>query len=424
MKVALIYSFEDSNWFSCTLISKNLRLAYEKAYGIENIISINYSSKGQVSISDLKKLIDEKVEKLIFIDHQPTPMVFLDHLEQLEGELTSEREYIIHVYGDYPLFLGEWKHVHSMLKNKPLKYICASEKQKKMISKFIPQNELIFVSPFPVNKKSFYPKELELLDVEKEFDLGKEDRIILYTGRISLQKNVKEAIELFLKGISCGDIDRSFKFVIAGEFDLLGSMYLSYTQLQGEYFREISKIIDKYSSFKNHIVFLGNINNKRLVDLYNRAELFLSLSTYHDEDYGMSVAEALMCGTPCLLTNWAGYASFNISTKFVDFIPTKITKFGPEVDLETGYQKLVNKLKKEVQRDTLSELADGYLSIESCSKRLKEICGKEVGEFKTVSDLMIQLTHEQIIKGWEFFRLETNREFNSFYFKVYDVYSE
>jgi glycosyltransferase involved in cell wall biosynthesis len=245
MKVAIIYSFEESNWFSCTIINKNLRLAYEEEFGKENIVEINYSEKGIVSTADLNKITEQNIEKLVFIDHKPTPLCFLNRLKSVEGELSTQREYIIHVFGDFPLYLGEWKFVHEILINYSVKYICASQKQKKLIEKFSPQTDLVFVSPVPVDSEKFNCEHKTITPCEK-WGVSPSDKIVLYTGRISLQKRIKEALEIFFECLKEKRIPVNSKFLIVGEFDLLGSVYLGYSQLQGEYFLDIYKVIAKY----------------------------------------------------------------------------------------------------------------------------------------------------------------------------------
>jgi glycosyltransferase involved in cell wall biosynthesis len=166
------------------------------------------------------------------------------------------------------------------------------------------------------------------------------------------------------------------------------------------------------------------VENDVLKDFYKSADLYLSLSTYHDEDFGMSVAEALMSGLPAILSNWAGYSSFNFSNEFVKFINVKLGNQEPTIELAFAKENLIEMLNKDFDRSKLALLAKEYLDIKACGKTIKRILNEVVDPFEGVSDLMIRLTSEQGVRGLEFFRSETNREFNSFYFKVYDVYTE
>lgn len=60
------------------------------------------------------------------------------------------------------------------------------------------------------------------------------------------------------------------------------------------------------TSIQKRIFFKGSVPHKDLNLFYNAADLFVSLSLHHDEDFGMSVAEAMATGLPCVLTDWGG----------------------------------------------------------------------------------------------------------------------
>lgn len=57
----------------------------------------------------------------------------------------------------------------------------------------------------------------------------------------------------------------------------------------------------------NHgdIEYLGRVSDSELVELYAGARGFIALA--HDEDFGMTVVEAMCCGTPVLAYNGGGY---------------------------------------------------------------------------------------------------------------------
>lgn len=426
MKVALVYSFEESEWFSCTVINKNLRKAYMELFGEENLVHINYKRNRQVSISDLKKISSENVEKIIFIDHKPTPIDFLKELKNLEQEKKDSKEYIIHVFGDYPLYLTEWRSVNELLLGKKVKYICASEKQRKYIQKYMVQKEIVFVSPFPVDPRHFNYDARNRVKLRSELGIKPNEKVMIYTGRLSYQKRISELVDLFLCSIKKEKISKDNKLLIIGKYDLLGLQYLSYSQIYGEYFRSVDKILRKYPGLEDHVIFYGEVENEKLNDYYNLADYYVSLSTYHDEDYGMSVAESLCSGLPALLTNWAGYSSFQIQSNrdYCELIPVELGKYMPNIDMESAQASLIKTLNFKYNREEVSNLYIENFGVKACSKKLGTIIDSDVENYVGPTELMIQLTNEQFLKGNEIFRLETNREFNSFYFKAYDVYVE
>jgi glycosyltransferase involved in cell wall biosynthesis len=56
------------------------------------------------------------------------------------------------------------------------------------------------------------------------------------------------------------------------------------------------------------VKFLGPLNEIELADTYRRADLYLQLS--RNEAFGLSAAEALLCGKPVILGNEVGLASY------------------------------------------------------------------------------------------------------------------
>jgi glycosyltransferase involved in cell wall biosynthesis len=47
-----------------------------------------------------------------------------------------------------------------------------------------------------------------------------------------------------------------------------------------------------------------------LTEIYSCGDILLNFSTLWGEDYGLSVAEALVTGLPCLLTEWMGLKDY------------------------------------------------------------------------------------------------------------------
>ena len=424
-KIALVYSFKESEWFSCTLICRNLVSSYENAFGKENVYHINYSRQRSVSHDDLKLIFSEKIDKLIFIDHIPTPVTFLERLEEVNSDKDSWPEVLIHVFGDYPLYLPEWRSVNKILFGYNVKYICASERQANYLAKYIKQKEIISISPFPVDSKKFFlDKQSHLL--KEKYNLPKSSKVLIYTGRLSYQKRIVEMVEAFLICKNDNLIPKDTYLFLVGEFDNLGHPYLSYSQLQGEYFRNILHVIEKYPEYQDSIIMTGNVDNNELRSFYNEADAFISFSTYHDEDFGMSIAEALCCGLPVILTDWAGYHSFNLENikHYLSFIPVSLGKEIPKIELEDMLSVIQGFFEKDIKRSEIAQAASEYLSIENVGKRLKNICEASAPRYKGGTDLMIQITNEQYVKNMEFFRSEISREFNQLYYKVYDAYVE
>ncbi|MAX65626.1 MAG: hypothetical protein CME66_01690 [Halobacteriovoraceae bacterium] len=425
MKAALVYSFQESEWFSCTVITKNIIAAYARALGRENIIHLNYSEKDGVSKNDLLRLETEKVDKVIFIDHKPTPCRFLEKLNLTQSKALEQLEFIIHIFGDFPLYLPEWRVVNNLLIDKKVKIICASERQRKLIQKVFVPKESIFVAPFPVDKDHFYFSQKKRQELRKKYSILPETPVFLYSGRLSLQKRLVESITCFLEAIQNKVIPAQSVFYIIGAEDKLGIPYLAYSQLHGEYFRMLDRVLKKYpKKLSQQVKLLGKVEHSELADFYNLSDVFFSLSTYHDEDYGMAVAEALCCGMRCILSDWAGYASFGSEEYLKEFsyISVKLGASSPQLNLEEVEKGMKNLLSLHGDREKMAHSMQKRLSVEAVAVIYAKILQNQSSHFGQRTSLMSRLINEQMIKEKEIFRSETNREFNNLYYEFYEAY--
>lgn len=105
---------------------------------------------------------------------------------------------------------------------------------------------------------------------------------VLWVGGISLNKGFMYALEAFEK------LKHSKK-----EFIVVGSIA-----------KEIEILL--LNKDLQHVVFMGNVDNKKLPELYSSSHVFLFASI--DDGFGMVQAEALACGCPVIATENTGAA--------------------------------------------------------------------------------------------------------------------
>lgn len=180
------------------------------------------------------------------------------------------------------------------------------------------------VIPFPLDPKNFFYCEKQRQTQRKKLNLLDDDIVFIYTGRLSQQKRISELIKSF----NCLPTEKRKKstLLLAGHFDDLSNPYLGEHKTRFLYESEIQEQIKIGKTKKSRIHYLGNIPTTELKSLYSCADYFVSLSTHHDEDFGMSPIESLFCGTKCILSDWGGYASFAINDKFCKLIPVRYKK--------------------------------------------------------------------------------------------------
>lgn len=178
----------------------------------------------------------------------------------------------------YELSSKQYKRMFNLASNCEA-LICISPNVKKsvlLINEQLKKIKKIVVIPLGVDRKIFCH-----LNIQRK-------KQILFVGRLTKEKGVDEAINVFLSATNSDKLS-DYKLLIAGSGHLRG--YLE----------------KKYSLFikKNRIVFLGSVSQKELVHLYNNSKLFLFTSIW-EEPFGMVLTEALSTGTPIIANN-VGY---------------------------------------------------------------------------------------------------------------------
>lgn len=118
---------------------------------------------------------------------------------------------------------------------------------------------------------------------EEEVDLP--DNFFLFVGVVKPRKNISNLVKAFAE---FKEVDtQNFKLVIAGS-------------VNDEYHEKIS-IFLKDKNIDKDVVFLGYVKDEKLSYMYKRAYTLVYPSLA--EGFGMTVLEALSCGTPTIISN-------------------------------------------------------------------------------------------------------------------------
>lgn len=325
MKVLLIGLKEESKWTSCRSIKQNLLSTYQALYQSQSeLFEILNSENLDDDIQRLATLIKlQSFAKIIFIDHRPNPAKILnlivDNITQ-----TKLPPIVIHLYGDFTYFAKDFLNLNLHFIGHQISFLAASTAQKKLVNFFLTDANCMHF-PFSIDEKFYHFNSTYRERFRKSHQLSGNEKVILYAGRLSLQKNIEAIIKDFeLHKKSSPSNDQLF---LAGHFDDFGARFMGVRCLEGYYFNKITKLIQG-SPFKKDIKFLGNLNAEQLRDAYCGADLYINYSLHHDEDFGISPLEALACQLPLLLTPWGGLNDFP-----ANFCALKLDQLGYHISL-------------------------------------------------------------------------------------------
>jgi len=380
-RVALMFSSNASAWTSCQVIVPNLERAYELLIPKNKLKKFSLSKNmGRGEISDLvHSVINYQPDEIIFIDHHPHPVKFLKLLKVAYGRREIP-ELHFHLFGDFTYFIRNWVEVAGLLKKTKVKWICASERQASLVSSLImnDKNTGVYHCHFPVRDEYFYYDPKFKMGWRKSLGIKKNDFVILYTGRLSLQKNIISMLKLYYKFAK--NLKNLPYLLLAGNFDDLGAPFFGIHSPEGYYFSSCHSLIEMLpKKFQKRIIFLGGLDSNYLRGIYHESDVFLSLSLHHDEDYGMSPAEALCCGMPVILSDWGGYASFNWGDARTVILETTIEETG----ITINQSKAISALKK-YYKNPLSQRAKIKISKEAHDRYSVDALVKLLKSFRQV----------------------------------------
>lgn len=422
LKTACIFSFKLSNWVSCQKIVFNIHKSYQLNRHIE-IKNFNFSD--DLSSVELLKLANSLVayrpDVIVLMDHNPHPLelllITLPKLEKLS-------RIIFHIYGDFSLFYPSWEKLGKILTGIKVDFIVASDRQKILFDRYLPDHIRSYVCPFPVNRDEFYfDKELRTSQ-RKKWGIEENDIIFLYSGRLSSQKRIHFLLTCFNEFCQSHKISNAHLFLY-GSTDYVADQFIGKIEVDGEYFRKINRIyISLPADIQSKIHFMGSVKNDVLKNIYNAADYLINLSVHNDEDFGMSVAEAHCSGLPSLLTDWGGFSSFTYKElpEATQFVPVTIGEKSKIVNHEGVLKVLEGSLHQGhfKHREKLSQLAGERFSIEACAKVIEKILQTPPKEFTDWSPFFHKVVHQQLFSEHPY--LDESNNINHLYREIYSAY--
>lgn len=369
-KYAIIHNTEAHNWKSCEELEISLYCSYESIF------------KNQASYIDLADNINVTLPNnttYIIITHKLTAAL-QKALEQRSEK--SKIEIIWHVFGNLANLFISTPSLETVLKKFTVKFVVASSAQARRVKSYLNniQEDSIETVWFGADTDTFHVvDEDQISSIRKKYSLKPQDYVFCYAGRLSFQKNISFLLKAFVK---VAKSDERAHLLFCGNFDDIGFTELGLRLGANAYQSELMRYIDALPiKIKKRILFVGNLEKKELADILAASDLFISMSTYILEDFGLSPVQALLAGTPVLLTEWGGYTDLKESFKnYVDLINVKMQDNDLYLDefaiVNTINKHLANKLNP-LEREELSKKAKEIYSVNGLKKRLESLLSKE-----------------------------------------------
>jgi glycosyltransferase involved in cell wall biosynthesis len=181
-------------------------------------------------------------------------------------------------------------------------------------------NAAVRVVPLPYDEESFFPLgEEELRAVRRKLRFREGDRVVLYSGPLTPEKNVHRLLRIF--EVVCRRVPDAH-LVLAGAVrpSDLGAFGVASTRFQNTVARLIAGM-----ERPERVRMQPAPDAQRMRELYNVADLEVDLSLDPDDSFGMAQVEAMACGTPVVGAAWGGLRDLvadGVSGGVVSTVPT------------------------------------------------------------------------------------------------------
>jgi len=163
-------------------------------------------------------------------------------------------------------------------------------------------HKVMSITP-PLDDKKF--KRIKSNRFRRKYSIGKKDFIVGFLGRLTSEKGLKTLIYAakFLEG----KIER-LKIIIVGEGVLVAG---------GRSESEMPKLKNLAETLgMQNIIFPGKIPDKELNDFFSSIDVFVLPSVNRLESFGMVQVEAMLCGTPAVVSDIPGVSKAIKKTGF------------------------------------------------------------------------------------------------------------
>jgi glycosyltransferase involved in cell wall biosynthesis len=213
------------------------------------------------------------------------------------------------------------------------------------------ENAQIRSIPFAFDESDYYPLgEASKRAIRAKLGIGPDDKVLLYSGRLTLEKNVHTIIRIFSV---IQKLVPNLRLLVAGKeyyqpFMEFGVVPINLTGMLGKMGANLG--IDNDS-----IKFLGHKDRASLREIYNIADVLVNLTLHHDENFGLAQIESMACGTPVVGTNWGGLKDTIVEGETGYKVSTLVTDSGVKVNWWEAVEKIVSLLRNDTERMTLSQ---------------------------------------------------------------------
>jgi glycosyltransferase involved in cell wall biosynthesis len=267
-----------------------------------------------------------------------------------------------------------------------------------IVNKFF-QNATTRNVPFPFDESLFHVlAEDSRQEIRGSLGIDPEDKVLLYSGRLTLEKNVHTLLRLFsvLKSVV-----PNLHLVLAGPvIDAPASGFGAYPLNLG---RTFSKMLEGLNISGKYFHLIGDQGKQRLRELYSMADICVNMTLHHDENFGLAQVEAMACGTPVVGSNWGGLKDTVVDGTTGFKVSTVLTKAGVKVHWLEAVSTILFVLRNNSLRQRLRDSCRSYAQRTFSAARYSSCLESLLEEAKSLHERSSQLLEPTLFarQFWE-----------------------
>ena len=275
-----------------------------------------FSKKTSLNFTGLRKIQDDldqlypgafPDQSLIITASLPTL-----NAEEKVGLVQAIRQYdriIFWCYGDLGWNIPFWQSIENELKGKIITWVVASQRWQKLAAQFIPDENIALI-PHPF---SITPPSLNRNDARLKLGWSENDKVLVYCGRRSQQKNIPRLWQLWKE--LRNNVTNPVKLALVGDWCDYGIPQMPEKKQPISFQKKMWH--ELWSMFSDDLFLFGQIEHDKFSDVLLAGDVVVSFSTFLEEDFGLALREARLMGTPVVATNWGGHADIKDAGTFL-----------------------------------------------------------------------------------------------------------
>jgi len=215
---------------------------------------------------------------------------------------------------------------------------------------FLPEAKVSLL-PFPFDDQHYFPLDgNDRSALRKKYGFTAADRLILYSGRALVSKNLHALLRIF-KALS--HIVPNVHLILAGQIQREPANELGVMPVHLR--NTIDRLCEKLALPVDRLHFMGQVGGQQLRELYNIADVKVNMTLHPDENFGLSQIEAMACGTPVIGSAWGGLKDTIVDGTSGYQVSTVINSTGVKVNWWEAVNKIASLLKNPDARDSMRE---------------------------------------------------------------------